>query len=124
MRTGRYTSENASVTPQEDQVYLLGTEFASGCVNLGLPGELEKVERSGRRTAGVSRVDDSGASRRWSWAARPVVVSEETVNCMDDDPFSGYGLRPVELADRAVLEPFFASLREPISDFTFSQLFT
>ena len=32
---------------------------------------------------------------------------------MDDDPFSGWGLRPVELADRAVLEPYFASLSRP-----------
>ena len=43
---------------------------------------------------------------------------------MDDDPYSGWGLRPVELADRAVLDPFFASLSEPLSDYTFSQLFT
>jgi hypothetical protein len=43
---------------------------------------------------------------------------------MDEDPFSGYGLRPVELADRAVLEPYFSSLAEPLSDYTFSQLYT
>ncbi len=43
---------------------------------------------------------------------------------MDDDPYSGWGLRPVELADRAVLDPFFASLSQPLSDYTFSQLFT
>jgi hypothetical protein len=43
---------------------------------------------------------------------------------MDDDPFSGWGLQPVELADRAVLDPYFASLSEPLSDYTFSQLFT
>ena len=43
---------------------------------------------------------------------------------MDDDPYSGWGLRPVELADRAILDPFFASLSEPLSDYTFSQLFT
>ena len=43
---------------------------------------------------------------------------------MDDDPYSGWGLRPVELADRAVLDPFFASLSDPLSDYTFSQLFT
>lgn len=48
---------------------------------------------------------------------------EETVTFMDEDPFSGYGLRPVELADRAVLEPYFSSLSEPLSDYTFSQLF-
>jgi ribosomal protein S18 acetylase RimI-like enzyme len=43
---------------------------------------------------------------------------------MDDDPFSGWGLRSVELADRAVLDPYFTSLSEPLSDYTFSQLFT
>ena len=49
---------------------------------------------------------------------------EETVNFMVDDPFSGWGLRPVELADRAVLDSCFASLAEPLSDYTFSQLYT
>ncbi len=49
---------------------------------------------------------------------------EETVNFMDDDPFPGWGLKPVELADRAVLDPYFDSLSEPLSDYTFSQLFT
>ncbi len=43
---------------------------------------------------------------------------------MDDDPFSAWGLRPVELADRARLESYFTSLAEPLSDYTFSQLFT
>ena len=43
---------------------------------------------------------------------------------MDDDPFSGWGLRPVELTDRDVLTPYFTSLSEPLSDYTFSQLFT
>ncbi|MDB5332829.1 MAG: hypothetical protein JWP03_3980 [Phycisphaerales bacterium] len=43
---------------------------------------------------------------------------------MDDDPFSDWGLRSVELADRAVLDPYFTSLAEPLSDYTFSQLFT
>lgn len=43
---------------------------------------------------------------------------------MDDDPFPGWGLRPVELTDRDVLTPYFASLTEPLSDYTFSQLFT
>ncbi|HZK82492.1 MAG TPA: phosphatidylglycerol lysyltransferase domain-containing protein, partial [Humisphaera sp.] len=42
----------------------------------------------------------------------------------DDDPFAGYGLKPVELADRSVLEPYFSSLAEPLSDYTFSQLYT
>lgn len=43
---------------------------------------------------------------------------------MDEDPFSGLGLRPVELADRAVLTSHFASLAQPLSDYTFSQLYT
>jgi hypothetical protein len=43
---------------------------------------------------------------------------------MDDDPFSGLGLRPVELADRPVLTSCFAALTEPLSDYTFSQLYT
>src|ERR1700724_3452547 len=54
----------------------------------------------------------------------PGNVSEETVAYMDDDPFLGWGLRPVELTDRDVLTPYFASLAEPLSDYTFSQLFT
>ena len=43
---------------------------------------------------------------------------------MDEDPFSGLGLRPVELADRAVLTSYFDSLAQPLSDYTFSQLYT
>jgi ribosomal protein S18 acetylase RimI-like enzyme len=43
---------------------------------------------------------------------------------MDENPFSGLGLRPVDLADRAVLTSCFASLNEPLSDYTFSQLYT
>jgi hypothetical protein len=43
---------------------------------------------------------------------------------MDDDPFSGLGLKPVELADRAVLTDYFSTLTEPLSDYTFSQLYT
>ena len=43
---------------------------------------------------------------------------------MDEDPFSVWGLRPVELADRAHLDRYFASLAQPLSDYTFSQLFT
>jgi len=54
----------------------------------------------------------------------PGNVSEETVAFMDDDPFLGWGLRPVELTDRDVLTPYFTSLAEPLSDYTFSQLFT
>ena len=43
---------------------------------------------------------------------------------MDDDPFPGWRLRPVELTDQATINPFFASLAEPLSDYTFSQLYT
>ncbi len=43
---------------------------------------------------------------------------------MPDDPFSGYGLRPVELADQDSFAPYFASLAEPLSDYTFSQIYT
>jgi ribosomal protein S18 acetylase RimI-like enzyme len=49
---------------------------------------------------------------------------EETVAYMPDDPFSGYGLRPVELTDQVSFRPFFASLAEPLSDYTFSQIYT
>ena len=43
---------------------------------------------------------------------------------MDDDPISGWGLRPVELADKSLFGRYFASLADPLSDYTFSQLFT
>lgn len=43
---------------------------------------------------------------------------------MDDDPFSPWGLRSVELADAKPLGRYFASLSEPLSDYTFSQLYT
>src|SRR3954452_16433372 len=49
---------------------------------------------------------------------------EETVTSMDEDPFSPWGLRPVELSDAHALGRYFASLAEPLSDYTFSQLFT
>ena len=51
-------------------------------------------------------------------------MSEETVTFMDEDPFAGYGLKPVELADRPILQSYFASLSEPLSDYTFPQLYT
>jgi ribosomal protein S18 acetylase RimI-like enzyme len=56
----------------------------------------------------------------------PPPPAEETVTYMAfrTDPLSVFGLRPVTLADRPVMEPFFRSLRSPISDYTFSQLFT
>jgi ribosomal protein S18 acetylase RimI-like enzyme len=49
---------------------------------------------------------------------------EETVAFMPDDPFSGLGLRSVELTDQNVFRPYFASLIEPLSDYTFSQIYT
>jgi ribosomal protein S18 acetylase RimI-like enzyme len=52
------------------------------------------------------------------------VFMEETVTSMDDEPFPRWGLRPVELADAPALNRYFASLSEPLSDYTFSQLFT
>src|SRR5688572_6659433 len=43
---------------------------------------------------------------------------------MDDEPFPRWGLRSVELADAPALNRYFASLAHPLSDYTFSQLFT
>ncbi|HSZ58243.1 MAG TPA: DUF2156 domain-containing protein [Tepidisphaeraceae bacterium] len=43
---------------------------------------------------------------------------------MGDDPLTGWGLRSVELSDRAVFHSYFASLEQPLSDYTFSQLYT
>lgn len=43
---------------------------------------------------------------------------------MGSDPFTGAGLRSVELTDRPVLEPYLSSVREPLSDYTFSQIYT
>jgi len=43
---------------------------------------------------------------------------------MDDDPFSDWGLKPVELADKATFTPFLSSLEHPLSDYTFSQIYT
>jgi ribosomal protein S18 acetylase RimI-like enzyme len=53
---------------------------------------------------------------------------EETVTCMVVDPLAGYaakyGLRSVTLADQACLNTYFKSLAEPLSDYTFSQLYS
>ena len=43
---------------------------------------------------------------------------------MGDDPFAPYGLRPIELADRPLFDAHFSTLDRPLSDYTFSQLFT
>lgn len=43
---------------------------------------------------------------------------------MDEDPFSGYGLKQVNLTDQARLTAYFQSLSHPLSDYTFSQLYT
>lgn len=61
--------------------------------------------------------------------ARVGVRIEETVTCMGtfpkgEDPLAGWGLRPVEMADRLLLTNYFGSLNEPLSDYTFSQIFT
>lgn len=42
----------------------------------------------------------------------------------DDDPLGTWGLRPVQFSDRDVMAPYFACLSEPLSDYTFSQVFT
>jgi uncharacterized protein len=49
---------------------------------------------------------------------------EETVAYMCDDPASGWGLRSVQAADQAILTAYFGSLAEPLSDYTFSQVYT
>lgn len=43
---------------------------------------------------------------------------------MFTDLLSDFGLRPVTLADRPAMDRFFQSLHSPLSDYTFSQLFT
>ena len=43
---------------------------------------------------------------------------------MQDDSLLGWGLRSIELSDQATLQPFFSSLIRPLSDYTFSQVFT
>lgn len=43
---------------------------------------------------------------------------------MVETPLSGYGLKPVRLRDQATLNAYFQSLTEPLSDYTFSQLYT
>ena len=42
----------------------------------------------------------------------------------DDDPLSALDLQPVRLADKALFDEYFRSLSEPLSDYTFSQVFT
>ena len=43
---------------------------------------------------------------------------------MGIDPLSGWGLRPVQLADQPLLHSYFQSIDRPLSDYTFSQLFS
>ena len=43
---------------------------------------------------------------------------------MDANPFSGFGLQSVSLNDRARFESYFQNLAEPLSDYTFAQLYT
>src|SRR5258707_1370926 len=66
----------------------------------------------------------------------PGRLAEETVTCMSNPmdaessfgSLSGYaeqnGLRPVTLADQPTLNAYFQSLARPLSDYTFSQLFS
>ncbi len=42
----------------------------------------------------------------------------------DDDPHLGLGLQEVTLGEQARFESYFRSLRQPLSDYTFSQVFT
>src|ERR1700744_2917410 len=41
-----------------------------------------------------------------------------------DFPFAAYGLKPIELSDRDTFARYFAPLACPLSDFTFSQIYT
>ena len=43
---------------------------------------------------------------------------------MDDDPLLGLGLKPVTLADQALFNARLTALSEPLSDYTFSQIYT
>src|SRR6185437_13798209 len=49
---------------------------------------------------------------------------EEAVTYMGDDPFAPYGLQSIELGDRPTFDAHFATLARPLSDYTFSQLYT
>jgi hypothetical protein len=40
------------------------------------------------------------------------------------DPLPGWGLKPIELADQSTLKRYLSSLSQPLSDYTFSQIFT
>ncbi len=60
--------------------------------------------------------------RSASWALE--AHSEVIFTFMGTDPLSGWGLRPVELADQPLLNSYFQSIRQPLSDYTFSQLFS
>ncbi|HEX2971512.1 MAG TPA: GNAT family N-acetyltransferase [Tepidisphaeraceae bacterium] len=43
---------------------------------------------------------------------------------MDEDPLEGLGLQPVRMADQAKFCAYLRSLNQPLSDYTFSQIFT
>lgn len=43
---------------------------------------------------------------------------------MDDDPLLGSGLRPITLAQQALFDSYLSCLRQPLSDYTFAQLFS
>lgn len=94
------------------------------------------MSRRSRHPHSTSREPDAHreATARAPGDGRAGAIREEAITSMDDDPFSadpfsadpfsGLGLRHVELDDRATLDPYFASLARPLSDYTFSQLFT
>src|SRR4051812_44570782 len=72
----------------------------------------------------MTRPAEGRRRRRGRRAGNGRRLVKETVTSMDDEPFPRWGLRPVELADAPALTRYFASLAQPLSDYTFSQLFT
>lgn len=59
------------------------------------------------------------------WRRSPAMSpAEEPVTYMFPDPLAALGLKPVLISDRPQLERFFQTLHSPLSDYTFSQLFT
>lgn len=51
-------------------------------------------------------------------------TSEDTVTYMEEDPFGRLGLKSVTMNERSRFSAYFQTLRSPLSDYTFSQLFT
>src|SRR5437764_15461637 len=87
-------------------------------------GDSRSEWKTGHRAAGRGGRRPPAPTPQDAASATPGAFSEETVTSMDDDPFSPWGLRPVELADAQPLGRYFASLANPLSDYTFPQLYT